>query len=130
VSDSTARPSGGDGDARPDADNAEARNGYARPDGVTLLDKARFYCWACERHQLEAADMNVLRVIVFELLGLQGGKPHTRRLAAPLQPRAAPPGLPKPGTSALGDGRAVRQTRRLRGHLTRAERSTSSSMVC
>ena len=47
----------------------------------------------------------------------RGAAAGPRRLAAPLQPRAAPPGLPKPGAAALGDGRAVRQTRRLRGQM-------------
>jgi hypothetical protein len=51
-------------------------NGDARPDGVTLLDKVQFFNWACEQHPLEAADMNVLRVIVFKVLGLNDGKPH------------------------------------------------------
>jgi hypothetical protein len=57
--------------------NANDGNGAARPDGgVSLLDKVQFFNWACERHQLEAADMNVLRVIVFKVLGLKDGKPH------------------------------------------------------
>jgi hypothetical protein len=45
-----------------------------RPDGVTLLDKYAFFTWADEQHRLEANDMRVLRVIVFELLGLEDGK--------------------------------------------------------
>ena len=44
------------------------------------------------------------------------GRP--RRLAAPLQPRPAPPRLPQPGPPAVGHDRAIRQTRRLRGHLS------------
>jgi hypothetical protein len=56
-------------------DGAEARNGYARPDGVTLLDKVQFFAWADEQHQLEACEMRVLRVIVFDVLGLEGGRP-------------------------------------------------------
>jgi hypothetical protein len=57
-------------------DGAEARNNHARPNGISLLDKVQFFQWACEQHQLEAADMNVLRVILFTVLGLENGKPH------------------------------------------------------
>jgi hypothetical protein len=58
------------------ARNKDGDGAAARPDGVTLLDKVAFYSWACERHQLEAADMNVLRVILFKVLGLGGAKAH------------------------------------------------------
>ena len=58
------------------ADDAEPRNSYARPDGVSLFDKVQFFQWACEQRQLEAADMNVLRVVLFTILGLGDGKPH------------------------------------------------------
>jgi transposase InsO family protein len=52
----------------------------------------------------------------------RGAAGRPRRLAAPLQPRAAAPGLPQPGPKAVGDDRAACQTRRLTGHVMAVSR--------
>ena len=48
----------------------------------------------------------------------RGAAGRARHLAAPLQPRATASRLPQPGPATMGDGRAICQTRRLRGQLT------------
>jgi hypothetical protein len=48
----------------------------ARPDGVSLLDKVTFFSWAADTHRLDGSELNILRVVVFDLLGLEDGKPH------------------------------------------------------
>jgi hypothetical protein len=48
----------------------------ARPDGVSLLDKTTFYRWAQDTYQLDGGEQYVLSVILFDLLGLEDGKPH------------------------------------------------------
>jgi hypothetical protein len=55
---------------------ATGTNGAARPDGVTLLDKVAFFSWAADTHRLDGGELNILRVVVFDLLGLEDGKPH------------------------------------------------------
>ncbi len=62
--------------------------------------------------------------IMPDLRRRHGAAGRSRRLAAPLQPRAPAPRLPQPGPPPVGDRRALRQpvarkTRRLRRHLMR-----------
>jgi MarR family len=73
AADNATRASGNGGD-RPDG--AEARNGYARPDGVTLLDKVSFLTWVLDTHPVDGGQFKVLYAVVDALLGLEDGKPH------------------------------------------------------
>ncbi len=70
------------------------------------------------------------REVLRDRLGPAG---RSLRLAAPLQPRKASSGLPKPGVQTLGNDPAIYQSRRSRGRITfiwRRSRSVGRSMWC